>query len=102
MRRRRPRPFSARAAFQYQALSPPLSQTKSARDDAAQNLGGAAMDNKIRRDLESEGKLLIERHAVAGIRFEERAQIAHPLGQFLLPDGAEILDDRRLHNRLLA
>src|SRR6185437_12564784 len=93
MRRRLRRRFSARATLQYQALGPPLPQTKPTRDDAAQDLGGAALDRQLGRDLEGEGELLVERHAVADFRFEERAEVAHALGQFLFPDGAQIFHD---------
>src|ERR1700688_1880021 len=72
---------------------PHSTQAEAARDNAAQDLGRTALDRELGRDRQCEGNLLVQRHAVARVRLKKRAEIAHALGQLLLPDGAEILDD---------
>src|SRR5262249_6815594 len=77
-------------------------QPEPARDDPAQDLGGAALERELGRDRGREGELLFERHAVGGLRLDEGGKLAHAARQLLLPDGAEVLDDRAFHHRLLA
>src|SRR6478609_6617856 len=77
-------------------------QAEPARDDAAQDLGGAALDGELGGNHGGEGKLLPERGAVHGLRFEEGSKVAHAAGKFLLPDRAEVFDDRAFDHRLFA
>src|SRR3982074_1095696 len=71
-----------------------LAQTKPARDDAAQHLGGAALNGEFWRDLHRERQYRVKNFVIAGIGLDEGGEIAHPLRQLLFPDGADVLDDR--------
>ena len=44
-----------------------LAQAQSARDDAAQHLGGAALNGEFRRGLDREGQLILQRFVVGGV-----------------------------------
>ena len=64
-------------------------------------ISGAALDGELGSDYRCESELILERGMVHAFGFQKRGEIAHAAGQLLLPDGAEILDDRALHHRLL-
>ena len=57
---------------------PPLhasAQAQPARDDAAQDFGGAALDRQLGRDGDGEGELLFQGRAVAGLAVAGRPQV---------------------------
>ena len=50
----------------------------------------------------AKGSYVVQDFVVARIRLDEGGEIAHPVRQCLLPDGADVLDDGGFHHRLLA
>src|SRR5918996_5360660 len=70
-----------------------LAQTKPAGDDAAQHFGGTALDRQLRRGLDGEVELLLQRLAVGGGLLDKGGELTHAMRQLLLPDGADVLDD---------
>src|SRR5712691_5536922 len=77
-------------------------QAEAAGNDAAQDLRGAALNGELGSDHGGERNLLLQRRAIGRLGLEEGGELAHARGQFLLPHGAQILDDRALDHRLLA
>src|SRR5947209_15372496 len=71
-------------------------QAEAARNDAAQDLGRAALDRQLGCDRRRERELLVERRAVRRLRLEKCRQLARAGGKLLLPRGSEVLDDRAL------
>src|ERR1051326_9612521 len=53
-------------------------QSKPARDDPAQDLGGAALQRELGRDRRRKGELLFQGDAIGRLRFDERGKLAHP------------------------
>src|SRR5271167_2665234 len=72
-----------------------LAQAEPARDDAAQDFRGAALNRQFRRGLDRERQLLFQRLAVARVLLDKGGQLAHPVRQLLFPHRADVLDDRR-------
>src|ERR1043165_416763 len=58
-------------------------QPQPARDDAAQDFGGAALDGDLRRDHGGEAQLLLQRRAVAFGLLDEGRKLAHAVRQLL-------------------
>src|SRR6516162_228414 len=103
MRLRPPPLLWATAIFRCPPRSAcPSAQAEAARDDAAEDFRGPALDGGLRRDRRRIGQLILERGVVETFGFEERRQIAHTRRQFLFPHRAEILDNRALDHRFLA
>src|SRR6185437_12606871 len=67
-----------------------LTQAQSARDDAAQDFGGAALDGQLRRGLGRECQLLLQRLAVADVLLDKGGKVAHAMRQLLLPHRADV------------
>src|ERR1043166_6005509 len=62
-----------------------LTQSKPARDDAAQDFRGAALDGELGRDGGGEAELVFERRAVGLAFLDEGRKLAHAVGELLLP-----------------
>src|SRR5262249_56422317 len=76
------------------SFSKRLPEAEPARDDAAQHLGGAALQRELGGDRGGKRELLLQRHSVRRLGFDECRKLAHARRQLLFPDGAEVLDDR--------
>src|SRR5690242_17313625 len=77
-------------------------QAEPARDDAAENFGGAALDRQFWRGLDRKRQLLFQRLAISRVLLDKSSELAHTVRQLLFPDGANVLDDGGLHDRLFA
>src|SRR3954471_23515591 len=75
-------------------------QAEAARDDAAQDLGGAALDRELGRDERRELQALVEARALRALGAGESGELPHPRGEPLLPQRPQVLDDRAFHYRL--
>src|SRR4051812_35084576 len=53
-------------------------QTEAARDDAAQDLRGAALDGELGRDQGGVDELLLQAGAVGHLGLQEGGKLAHP------------------------
>jgi len=52
--------------------------------------------------LDRKRQLLLQRLAIGGGLLDKGGEVAHAMRQLLLPDRADVLDDRGFHHRLLA
>src|SRR5687767_6746932 len=79
-----------------------LAQAEAASDDAAQHFCGSALDRQLGRDAGGAGDDCVECLARGRIRVDERCEVARPRGQRLLPERADVFDERAFYHRLLA
>src|SRR5262249_39548879 len=68
-------------------------QTEPARYDAAEHFGRAALDRQFGRGLDCKRQLPFQRLAISRVLLDKSGEVAHPVRQLLLPDGANVLDD---------
>src|SRR6185295_7591526 len=78
------------------AVMAPSSQAQTAGDDAAQDLGGPALDGQLGSGEGGVVEQRIERRAIGRRGVDERGEVAGAWRQGLLPGGPEVLDDRAL------